>query len=71
VAPAWLPLIDVAAYGDEVEVLSIQQRAKCSKCGSRHVAVLPNGENSRWQQHSGTMTKSGMMAVSLITWRHI
>jgi hypothetical protein len=37
-------LIDVSAYGDDVEVPSFQRRVKCGKCGSkgRWIDVRPN-----------------------------
>ena len=37
-------LIDVAAYGDLIEVPSFQRRTKCGKCGSkgRWIDVRPN-----------------------------
>jgi hypothetical protein len=44
-------VIDVSAYGDDVEVPSFARRAKCSKCGGRRVDVRPN-----WKEQPGMPT---------------
>jgi hypothetical protein len=43
-------IIDVSAYGDDVEVPSFHRRVKCGKCGrrGRWVDVRPN-----WKEREG------------------